>query len=406
MRNQQGAALLALLLIIITATSFLLLKAIKPSLRTRDMATATALAQAKQALIGWSVARGGSIGTSRPGELPCPDTSEPGSSDYGLESSPCAAGAIGRLPWKTLGVAELKDAYGETLWYALDGAFRLRSSNSDPVNSDTRATMQVYNRDGDTLLTVAGSEAVAIIFSPGLPVGTQVRGTVAEQLAAANYLDNAAPPIIATARDNAVVNGPFIQGGVLDSDGTMVINDRLLVVSAQDLMAVLEKRVAKEVETMLGNYFVTNGWYPYPARHDDPDCLDVGLTGGTTNCNSDSSQCRGRLSDTSLPVPEWFTYNLWGQLIYYTVGTDFLQAAPANCSATVTVNGTSVVSGLLIMPGAPLGTVVRNVPSQSDGLVDYLEDSANQDGWTVGPPDADSYVIPTAVSNDRMYTLP
>lgn len=407
MRNpQQGAALLLLLMIILTASSFLLLKALKPDAIGRGKSVAASLAEAKEALIGWSVARGTTSGNARPGELPCPDTNEPGSPNYGTETTPCAGGAIGRLPWKTLGVEELKDAYGETLWYAIDGAFRQRPANNNPINSDTLATMQVYDRDGSTLLTPSGSEAVAILFSPGSALGSQRRGTAGEQTTAANYLDHAGPPVIPTARDNAVTNGPFIQGGGRDANGNTVINDRVLVIAASDLMSAVEKRVATEVDSLLRSYSTLNGWYPYPAKFNDPNCLDVGPTGSTTTCNSDPIQCRGRLAEAALPAPDWFFYNLWGQLIYYAAGTNFLESAPANCSATITVNGAAGTSGLFIMPGPPRGAIVRNVPDQSAGLTDYLEDPQNQDGWTSTPPDADSYVTPTALANDRLHELP
>lgn len=406
MRNQQGAALLVVVMIMTVASSFLLLKAIRPNSIRRDKSTTAALAQAKEALLAWSVSRGGSSGLQRPGELPCPDTNAPGTPDYGTETRPCAAGAIGRLPWKTLGVEELKDAYGETLWYAVDGAFRPRSENDTPINSDTAASMQVYDLDGATLLTPSGFEAVAVIFSPGGVLGAQVRGTAAEQITAANYLDNTGPPVIATARNNGVANGPFIQGGAQGADGNTVINDRLLILTAPELMRVVEKRVATELKALLVNYFSLNGYYPYPAKYDDLNCLDVGAAGSISICNNDTTQCRGRVPDAAIPAPAWFSYNLWGQLIYYAIGTDFLASAPADCSATITVNGTSGTSGLFIMPGTPRGAIVRNAPSQSTGLADYLEDGANQDGWTLSPPEADNYVTPTAASNDRMQILP
>lgn len=409
--RQRGAALLIILAIIGIGAAFLLVSALNKANRQieRDKITASAFAKAKEALIGWSVARG-DVGNPRPGELPCPDTNAPGSVNYGTEAGSCVAGAIGRLPWRTLGIEELKDGYGETLWYAIDGSFRKRNSNNQPINSDTRAAMQVYDRDGVTLLTPSGSEAVAIVFSPGPILGAQSRGA-GQQTTASNYLDNTAPPAIPVARDNSVANGPFIQGSVKDANGNVVINDVLLVISARDLMAVIEKRVAAELKTMLGTYYSVNGnKYPNPAAYNDPYCLDVGTTGYFTACPSDPSQCRGRVPEAALPsVPGWFSYNLWGQVIYYAVGTTYLASAPANCSPTLTVNGTVGTRGLFIMPGTPLGAIVRNTP-QSIVLGNYLEDATNQDGWTAIPPNtqvnADSYVTPTAASNDRMQTLP
>lgn len=416
-KSQHGSAILIILTIIGLGAAFLLVSALNKanSQIGRDKITAAALAQAKEALIGWSSARGDIVGSPRPGELPCPDTSVPGTASYGTEAATCVAGAIGRLPWKTLGIEELKDGYGETLWYAIDGAFRRRwgavPATNQPINSDTRATMQVYDRDGVTLLTPPGSEAVAIVFSPGAILTAQSRGA-GQQTTASNYLDNTGPPTIPTARNNATINGPFIQGPVKDTSGNVVINDRLLVIAARDLMPVIEKRVAAELRILLGAYYSANGnKYPNPAAYNDPNCLDVGVMGYFTPCPSDPSQCRGRVPKDALSsVPGWFSYNLWGQVIYYSVGTSYLASAPANCSATLTVNGTAGTPGLFIMPGTPLGAMVRNTPSQSIVLGNYLEDATNQDGWMAIPPNtqvnADSYVTPTTASNDRMQTLP
>jgi hypothetical protein len=81
-----------------------------------DKKTAAAMVQARDALVGWSVARSPIVGppSARPGELPCPDID-----NSGTDAGGCAAGAIGRVPWRSLGIAEPKDGAGETLWYAI-----------------------------------------------------------------------------------------------------------------------------------------------------------------------------------------------------------------------------------------------------------------------------------------------
>lgn len=421
-RHQRGAALLIVLTIIGLGAAFLLVSALnKANLANlqieRDKITTTSLASAKEALIGWSTTRGTAVGSPRPGDLPCPDTDAPGTTNYGTENYPCSAGAIGRLPWKTLGIEKINDGWGETLWYSVDGAFRRRTVNNNPINSDTRASMQVYAPDGSTLATPAGYEAAAIIFSPGSVLGAQVRSTAAQQTAAANYLDSAAPPDIAIARNNANLNGPFVQGNIRDSNGNLLVNDHLLYITARELMSVIEKRVANELKILLQNYYSLNGnKYPNPAAYNDPNCLDTGTIGYFSACHSDPSQCRGRVPEAALSsVPGWFSYNLWGQVIYYGVGTNYLASTPPNCSPTLTVNGIAGTKGIFIMPGTPLASIVRNSPSQSITLSNYLEDTTNQDGWTAMLPAADQYCTPGSVNclptpantaNDRLYTLP
>jgi hypothetical protein len=415
--SARGFALIGLLALLIAGAMYVVVGQLDANsiAREREQVTARSLAEAKVALIGWSAARG-SAGNPRPGELPCPDTSSPGTANYGNEAGTCSAGAIGRLPWKSLGIGELKDGYGETLWYAIDGSFRTRSTNNNPINSDTRASMQVYTPDGTALLTQTGAEAVAIVFAPGPIIGGQLRSTTTEQTTASNYLDFAGPPTIPTLRNNATTNGPFILGPVVDATGSPLVNDRLLVISAHDLMAVVEKRVAKEISTLLTSYFVANGYYPYPANHNDPSCLDVGPLGYLTSCSGDPSACRGRLPmDDLSSVPVWLFYNHWGQVIHYAASTNKLASIPTGClpSATLTVDG-NPVSGLIFTPGTPLGGIVRNAPGQSIQLSDYLEDAVNQDGWT-GLPSANHYCtpgsaacvpVPSANSNDKLYVLP
>jgi len=417
-RRPQGLALIGLMAILMAGVLLFLVGRLDAAAvqRQRELVTGQALAQAKEALIGWAAARG-SAGNPRPGELPCPDTNAPGTANAGFEAPSCAAGAIGRLPWRTLGIEELKDGYGEAIWYAIDGAFRKRPMNNAPLNSDTRASMVVYQPDGTTLLTPPGLEAVAVVFSPGPALGSQLRGTATEQTTAANYLDAAGPPELPLSRNNATPNGPFVQGPIRDAGNSIVINDRLVAISANDLMAVVERRVARETLKLLADYFAAHTYYPNPARYDDPSCLDVGNLGYFTACTSDSTQCRGRIpADELTAAPGWYSYNLWGQVIYYAVSTNKLATLPSSCapSASAMVDG-SAVSGVLFMPGPPAGTIVRNAGIQSTLLSDYLDDAMNQDGWTGSPGSSDQYCspgrstctpVPATQANDRLYVLP
>ena len=95
-----------------------------------DQKTTDALARAKEALIGYAIRRGDPLAAGpRPGEFPCPDTKLPTDINYGTENGTCggAGVALGRLPWRTLGIPEPKDANGETLWYAVGNTFRRKN---------------------------------------------------------------------------------------------------------------------------------------------------------------------------------------------------------------------------------------------------------------------------------------
>jgi hypothetical protein len=318
------------------------------------------------------------------------------------------------LPWKTLGIEELVDGYGEPLWYAIDGSFRRSTSI---INSDNRASQLVYAQDGTTKITMDGSEAAAVVFAPGRPLGEQNRGTVAQQKDPANYLDSG------LGFTNASGGGPYIQGIVKNSSGNVLVNDRLIVISSGELISAVETRVLRTVGKMLDAYFAANGGsYPYPARFNDPACLDASIT---SYCNSDKSICRGRIpqvaslttpalndwpEDPTSPgnpvMPLWFSANLWGQLLYYSADSSVLKPAspPVSCAPKISGGSVKVV---VLFPGSALGLVNRNSGGmESTNLADYFEDPENQDGWSPGG--NDNYVSPGTsgvVSNDHILTI-
>lgn len=392
-----GMVSLLFLAIILTLGMYLL--ASLPVLTARDIQggrnTALALREARDALIGYSIQD-----ANRPGSLPCPDTNNDGVVDL-FSGDECLA-YVGRLPWKTLGLSDLRDAAGERLWYAMSRNFRDRTS-AQPINSDTTGTLTVYAADGTTLMTPG---AVAVIFSAGSALGSQNRGaasascaatgtSLSRDLCADNYLDQLNCPG-ANCRNNAV--GPFVAGPGFDAQGRAVVNDTLLAIRAGDLMPAVEKRVAKELISWLQVYYTANHYYPYPARYDHCD---------REHCSGDSATCRGRIpgseasGDASWSPPAWFVNNQWNREFYYSVGDASLQFPTGLCAASLSVSGANA-GALFFTPGTPVGAVVR----PSNNLTDYLEDAENQDGWGVGANDA--YVVPTSRLNDRdrIYPLP
>ena len=267
---------MAVLLLLGVGALYLFLKQLDPSFfRTiREKNTASTLAQAKDALIGYAATRdltttaGTLAGAQRPGELPCPDTDNDGSSN-----APCNGNAIGRLPWRTLGLSDLRDSNGERLWYAVSTNFK-NSTRTGILNSDTTGTITVRDSNGSILFDGSGTTgAVAVIIAPGAPL---LRLDALQQdRAAANlnnpqhYLDNIA------AEDNAdFINGNtngFFSGPVRNAAGQIVANDQVLVLTRDELMAAVDKRVAMEVRTCVENYATANGnQYPWPAPHANP----------------------------------------------------------------------------------------------------------------------------------------
>ncbi len=354
----------------------------------RDKITAAALAQAKDALIGYAVQD-----MNRPGKMPCPDSNNNGTVDI-FSGDDCPS-YIGRLPWKTLDLPDLHDGNGERLWYAMSRNFRDRVS-AQPINSDTQGMLTVYATDK----TLLANQAVAIIFSAGDTLPGQNRSSANINLIS-NYLDQSNCPGI-DCRDNTVATGPFFLGPVSDSNGNTTLNDKLLVIQAKDFIPTVEKRVAKELSDWLQTYFSANHYYPYPAKASGCN---------QNNCQGDVNICRGRFPSSAATgnaslsgIPSYFFNNQWYREIYYSAGKASLQSpAGITCQNTLNVSG-SAVSTLFFMPGTPISNARFNNPSNS--LADYLEDTENQDGWSAGA--NDTYVIPTSTSmdRDRLYSLP
>ncbi len=266
---QRGAALLIMLVIMVIGIASILVGSLNSAAlnNTRQQQTSAALAQAKEALIGRAA-----TDITLPGSLPCPDqitnivgTNVPddGIADL-LVGNDCPS-YIGLLPWKTLGLSDLRDAQGERLWYALSPNFR--DDNSNHINSDTVGTLDITG-------TQTTNNNVAIIFSAGPPLtgdsrsttktavcnslnGTTLSGTaVPESWCAANYLDsnNAMASTAATPNTNYQAGAP----------SNNLINDQLLLITREQLLQPVEMRIAREAKACLDNYAASNGQrYPW-----------------------------------------------------------------------------------------------------------------------------------------------
>lgn len=393
--KQRGAALLVMLVILVIGVAAALITSLSTTAlkNARQQTTSDALAQAKDALIGRAVSD-----SNMPGSLPCPDTSGNGSADLFIGSN--CPNYIGRLPWKTLGLPDLRDGSGERLWYALSPNFRDQTLILHTINSNTKGTLLVYNADGTTLQTQAGYSAVAVIFSPGSPIGSQTRSTVAQQNDAANYLN------IANSLNNASASGPFIAG-----DQSATFNDQLMIITTHDLIPLVEQRVAGVVKKALSDYYAANGYYPWAdtvvlaADYDANYGQNRGWLPYHANANSGYPNYYSTPNWVAGSPPQWFFDNQWYTLIYYSVAKNSTANSSycyyyGSCSSSswLSLDGVYGVHALFFMPGTPIGTLIRNPIILSD----YLEDPQNNDDSN------DLYVTPTsqAQDRDRLYLLP
>jgi len=404
--RERGQILLftiAFLLMIGISSFFTFLSPVNVRLREEERATKI-MAEAKDALIGYAAAS-----SVRPGQLPCPDTNNDGVAES-PNGSGCPSGNLGRLPWKTLGLEDLRDSTGERLWYAVSTNFTRNpaSCGSCPLNSDTKGTLTVYL---DSTATVITSEAIAVLFAPGQSLGGQVRDA-ANVNNAINYLDTTAGINNATPSANPPLapSSSLIKAQRSDS-----FNDRLMVISASQLMPVVEQRVARAVIERLEDYKWSVGVYPWA------DCSD-----GSSDVPPDYVN-RGRLPFINvLPAnwngpgpafPAWFGANYWNWVMYYAVGKMYLEGGGVNCTTCVdsqlTLTGVGTKRLVIIMTGpstvspppGPLGA--SGVCTKSDWQP-YIEDSQNLKDPANPLSSDDTFVRPSSTRyvRNRLYACP
>ena len=402
LNRQSGVAVMVLLLVLLLAGISWFLGSLNSNARTiqleRSKITHRAMAQVKDALIGFAAAN------RERGYLPCPaNPSMAGTANEGEAMLSCNSDAlrIGRVPWRSLGIDDLKDGSGESLWYAVSANF---SMDALTINSDVSVP---------TLSVNGATQYVAIIFSPGSALGPQRRGATVspcatisgllrEDYCAANYLDT--DP--ATGISNSDADTTFTQ---IRSD---TFNDALLTISHDQFFSTVEKRVLQQVRACLLRYANASSNKTFPWAHkldptsavdpgdksfsypDDvgvrigrvPDSLvNSGFSWGGSDCPL-SSSCP--VSGSCPPNKNWLKD--WRELVFYAVSSEYAPGgAGSGTAGSLTVNITSSVRAVIFLSGPPFsgpplsqtrsGLPYKNSPSN------YLEGKNAANYNAIGP---------------------
>jgi hypothetical protein len=180
---------------------------------------------------------------------------------------------VGRFPWRETGLAfyEAKDASGSHLWYAVSNNFA-RGLGSY-VRSDTVGTITVEDRSGAILHDGTGtSGAAAVIIAPGTPIDRagvlQDRSAGPNRNDPVNYLD-----LFGTI-DNADFNNAddgFVTGPIYGpNDGSLAVNDQMIVITAAEVVAMAEKATLQAYRDAILDYLNnTGGVYPWLYNYRD-----------------------------------------------------------------------------------------------------------------------------------------
>lgn len=319
--HQKGAVLIFIAFIIGLATLAFLVKAFNvASLQAeQDEKTYRVLNQAKQALIAWAVSH-----PNYPGQMPYPDRNGDGNYDgysdcFATNVNFSYSFLLGRLPIHGLdpncnnhGItvtsalgADFRDAGGEPLWYAVSRnlVHDYNGAGFNPIINPGIANVatdwiEVLDRNGN----IISNRVAAVIIAPGGPVGAQSRSAAAPE--ASEYLDRIVRSSDGVPFKNYALppleTNQFIMGE--DSRKVSVndavfqkpyyFNDKLVFITADELLAALERRAANELKNALLNYYEPAsanrpfargiGYFPYAAglgSNKDLACVPLNTRG-------------------------------------------------------------------------------------------------------------------------------
>lgn len=175
-RRQSGVALLAMLTLLTLFGLYLFvgqLSAMQPRL-AREQEAATALAEARAALIGDAISWPSIYDA---GYLRMPDLGSRSGVITEGEASTTFPGdgkdlsVLGKFPWNTLHSTVLRDAQGGCLWYAVSGRFKKDAFKTDQLNWDTLGQIDIV--DGSN--NVIASNVAAVLVAPGRALDGQSR---------------------------------------------------------------------------------------------------------------------------------------------------------------------------------------------------------------------------------------
>ena len=345
--------------------------------------TQAALVQAKEALVARAVAD-----DNRPGSLPCPDTNNDGNAEL-FAGNECPS-YIGRLPWKTLDVPDLRDASGERLWYVLSRSHRDHAT-AEPVNSNTAGQLAAVG-------TLPAANLLAAVIAPGNAL-IRADSVVQERSCTtacnpADFLD------FSGTIDNADSAATWT---VISAPESQSFNDRVLTISADDVMPLVEKRAGREFAARLRQHYdawesaTGTGFYPWAATFSDPANPQPGTNGNT----------RGLLPLASTP-PVWTSASfgcggvgtptitcvglVWPGIINFlnfsgtvgNVGGGFFDApgpGSVNVIGGLTLIGTPSPSWAL-NPAAGTLNFSYDAPALAIGLVTISVQAPPASGWT------------------------
>ena len=289
--NAQSGYVLVILLLALMAMGGVVIAGYSQGIRqaaeqSRYEKNQRLLEEAKQALLMYAYNYPTDTPGRGPGRLPCPDTDNDGMPDPSSNCINSGVAIVGRFPnldpdlnlYSDLNTRRT-DASGEDLWYAVSSSFaNNKPPLSDIINSDSTGTITLFDQSGSLIYNGAAAGIAAVIIAPG-PItrrdndgnGTyefvQLRGTPLQRVDPRNYLDTAPGGFDNSLFNNGVNNNVdgFILGPIYDPNiNEYVVNDQLIVITADEVVAMAQKSVLQAYQDAINNYRNNIGVDAYP----------------------------------------------------------------------------------------------------------------------------------------------
>ena len=277
-QKQTGVALLAFILILLVASSAMLLHRLSAETTNPWERAANDIAilnEAKQALIAFAVHYPFSVknppdlddwltSTSEnrkgPGRLPCPNLKY-----EGINFPSCSFGGnntnVGWLPWEGIGVSELRDTAGQRLWYSINNSNRFIQNrlNANTPNPDQNNGLGDYLSIVDTNGNTIAEDIVAVVIAPGPPLPGQSRPT---NPADSDIIDYIADYLECDNQNLGNDNFQIFSLRLPSLDNECTGNDTLVFIQHDELMAVV-KQVVEQICQSLDIGAPTPPWFEH-----------------------------------------------------------------------------------------------------------------------------------------------
>lgn len=361
----------------------------------------------------------------------------PGQALQPVATSGAAARCLGRLPWRTLGIAPGDvdaggvDLAGRVPWLVVSPNLMAGAAclpNLNPLMLSVPwggygcpgVTPYPWLRVVDDRGNLLSDRVAFALILPGPPVAGQVRSATAGPGAWLDTVTVAAgctAPCTPGTYSNAgfthadgvattLVRGPR-PGTATDRAGNhaqpVAFNDRLLYVTADELFEALEARARGEaIARLRAVHASAAGHLPWAAPFGSPsgDCV-----AGTRFGHLPATCAAG----PAPALPAWFTAGGWHRYFVYAVSSRCVETLRTCDAPALTVDARNDVDALLIAPGRAIQQVpyaASRLLAQAPlvGLVastlaaDYLDSVQNASNNDV----FESVPVPSASNNDRL----